>query len=229
MLGQQQPGLDGAALPGVDHRGDDAHVGDMIFWDVVQDDRCAFAAKLELQALDRGGSGRHDRPPGRGRAGESDHVDQRVGGHLLADLRPAGDDVEHAWRKVGILSRFGDFEGVKRRPLVRLEHHGAAGRQSRQDLHDVEEEREVERGNRGHHTDRFADNSVPGHSGRTPGRRRHFGPPHREFHGLGNPLGDVDGAAHLNDVGEEADRPGLGHHQLLEEIVALIKNRGESA
>jgi hypothetical protein len=117
----------------------------------------------------------------------------------------------------------------QRRPLVRLEHHGAAGGQSRQDLHDVEEEREVERGNRGHHADRFPDDSVPGHSGRTPSRRRHFGPAHREFHGLGDPLGDVDGAAYLNDVGQEADRPGLGHHQFLEEIVALIEDACESA
>ena len=52
--------------------------------------------------------------------------------------------------------------------------------------------------------------------------------PHRELHGFGDPLGDVDGAADLDDVGEEADRPGLGHHQLLEQVVAFVEDRGEA-
>ena len=73
--GHHHPGRDRAPLPGVragrERRGPDrpAQVG------VVQHDQGGLAAQLEEHPLDGRAGGRHDRPAGRGRAGERDRVD----------------------------------------------------------------------------------------------------------------------------------------------------------
>ena len=94
--GQQHPGLDGAALAGVEagahaHQRGEAEVG------VVEHDRGRLAAELEEDALHGGRALLHDALAHRGRAGERDHVDLRRQRELLADeVVRRRDDVDDA-------------------------------------------------------------------------------------------------------------------------------------
>ena len=97
MIAQPWPAWMHAANAVVPDRGGD--VG------VVEHDRGGLAAELEEDLLQRRRGRGHDRPAGRGGAGERDQVDARVGGRARAAtvVVARGDDVEHARREVGVL------------------------------------------------------------------------------------------------------------------------------
>ena len=59
------------------------------------------------------------------------HVDVRMLGEGLPDSRAVPvDKVEHTLRYARFLEDLGENDGVERRNLARLQHHGAAGRKS---------------------------------------------------------------------------------------------------
>ena len=117
---------------------------------------CArLAAQLQQRLLHRRRTRGQDRPAGRRRPGEGDHVHPRVGRQRRAHLVGVGDHhVEHAGGDVGLL---GDDAAVlaarPRRQLRGLEHHGVAGHQRGHRLGDVEVERHVPRRDRPDHAD----------------------------------------------------------------------------
>ena len=81
-----QPGGDRAPLAGVDAGGEGGGAGHRGHVGVVERDGRGLAAELEEDPLQGGRGGGHDRPAGRGRAGERHHVDPRVGGQHRGDL-----------------------------------------------------------------------------------------------------------------------------------------------
>src|SRR5690606_9844777 len=102
--GHQEPGGDGAALPGVGRGGEGGQRGGRVEVGVVEDDEGRLAAQLEEHARQVLGGGGHDLASGGGGAGERDQVDARVGReHGAQGVVRAGDDVEDAGREVGLL------------------------------------------------------------------------------------------------------------------------------
>jgi hypothetical protein len=61
---------------------------------IVKDDKSAVAAQLEMDALEVLCGERSDSPAGRARAGKRDDVHARLGYDVLADIQPAGQDLE---------------------------------------------------------------------------------------------------------------------------------------
>lgn len=89
-------------------------------------------------------------PADLGRAGERHHGHIRVGVPSRHDLSgTTGDHIQPAGRQSDLGQRLGQQTSRQWCPLRRLEHHGAAGGQSRCDLVQHQVEREVERSDGG--------------------------------------------------------------------------------
>ena len=125
---------------------------------VVEHDRRRLAAELEEHLLHRAGGARHDAPAGRGRAGERDQVDARVGREHLAEhvvgpattfTTPGGMSVSSAISRPSIVAR-------PRRVGRGLQHDGAAGGERGPELAEVQVEREVPRRDRADDAGRLA-------------------------------------------------------------------------
>jgi hypothetical protein len=90
------------------------------------------------------------------RAGEGDLVDAWVASERAADLRAvAGDDVEDAGRKAGLVHAAGELERRHRRIVARFHDDCAAGGESGRELPREKEERRIPRYDRGDNADRF--------------------------------------------------------------------------
>ena len=133
---------------------------------------------------------------------------------LVAHLAVPGDHVEHAGRDPRLGGGLGDHHGVERRPGVRLEDHGAAGREGRRHLHDVEHEGEVERRDGGDHADGLTDEGAAAHPGGATGRRVVLDPGKGVLGQRGVRPQHPDRARALDGVGEESRRARLGDDQL---------------
>ena len=143
---QQHPGLDGAALAGVEARRH-AHHDRLVEGRVLEHDRGGLAAQLEEQALHRLAAFGHDALAHGRRTGERDEVDLRRERQSLPDeMIGRRDDVEDARRDVSLLGdELGQASGVERRVRGGLEHHRVPGRQGLSDLVEDHLEREVPR------------------------------------------------------------------------------------
>ncbi len=115
---------------------------------IVEHDRRIVAAELQSDAFDALGGIRHDVARRRDRAGEADLADVRMSGQPVADFRRnAGNDIERAgWQQAGNL--LDGLDQRERAGLRRLDHHGVAGEQRRDDLHEGESDRTVPRHDR---------------------------------------------------------------------------------
>ena len=106
--------------------------------------------KTRLARLAGGG---HDRPAGRGGAGEGDHVD--VGARRQGDTDfgvGTGEHVDHTGRDVGVVGdQLAERKRDQRRIRCALQHHGAPGRQRGRELGQRELRRVVVRDDRRHH------------------------------------------------------------------------------
>ena len=102
-----------------------------------QHDQRILAAELDAALLQmRAGLGR-DLAADRGRAGEGDALHVGMLDQFVADLlhivARAGDDVENAFRKAGLLEHFGEQQAAAiGRLFRRLQHDGVAGREREQ-------------------------------------------------------------------------------------------------
>ena len=121
-----------------------------------------------------------------------------------------GHEVEHAGREADVVEDLGQDEGVERRHLARLQHHGATRGQGRGHLGRDLVQRVVPRGDGTHHADGLADDErvadlfLEGELGGElgGGGEAHHGQPHldevrqREGHAdfLGDQRGDLRGA-----------------------------------
>ena len=86
------------------------------------------------------------RRPGRGRAGEGDDPDGRLGDQRLAGVHAAGQHVQQALGQAGLLEHPGQHHAAAhRRARVGLEDHRVAQRERGRDRADGEDLREVER------------------------------------------------------------------------------------
>ncbi len=102
---------------------------------VLGDDEGRLAAELEAQDLEVGGGLAEDVLAGADGAGERDEAGERVADEGAADaFAGAGEDVDDAGGKAGLLGELGDFEGGGGGALVRFHHDGVAGDERGADL-----------------------------------------------------------------------------------------------
>src|SRR5712691_6753709 len=80
---------------------------------------------------------------------------------IVATVRPTSvepvDEVQHPARKPRLGEDLDEERGEERRVLRRLEDHGVAADERREDLPGRDRQREIPRRDRGHHADRHAD------------------------------------------------------------------------
>ena len=154
--GHDHAGQSGAGLAGVEERLGHTVSNRSSQLCVLQDDVGALAAKLERDTL-HGVSGQLADPfAGPSGPGQADQVHVGMGGEGLAHHRAGpGDQIEHPGGQPGMVDDLGQHESVERGHLGRLEDHRAAGRQSGRHLRCDLMQREVPRGDGGHHPDRF--------------------------------------------------------------------------
>ena len=112
-----------------------------------------------------------------------------------------------------LLGGLGDQESVQRRPWMGFEHDRAARGQGRGRLHHVEHEGEVERGDGADHADRLTDQCLTRHAGRPAGGSTGLDPLDHVLRLGGVGTEHADGAAALDEIGEESGGAGLGHDQ----------------
>src|SRR6202035_2059593 len=130
-------------------RGGGRHVG------VVEDDQGGVAAELQVRPLEVARGEFADATADRGRAGEADDPDERVGDQLLADVGAARQDVQQAVGQAGFLEYPGQDDAAGHaRARVGLEYDGVAERERGGNRADREDLREVERGDHADDADR---------------------------------------------------------------------------
>ena len=127
-------------------------VGGPVEVGVVPYDQCVLAAHLQLGAHP-GRDVAVDRLADRGGAGERHGADPRVGDQRLADLGVAVHQRQRRAGHPGLDQRLDQPLSQQGRELAWLEHHAVAGRERRSQLAGGDVEREVPRGDRGHHAD----------------------------------------------------------------------------
>ena len=97
--------------------------------------------------------------PNRRRSGERDARHIRIVDQRLADLRPAGHDIDDAGRKMR-QRPLDQAQRRQRRQLRRLDDDGVPRRQRRRDLPDQQQQRIVERDDRRDHAERLLDGEI---------------------------------------------------------------------
>ena len=142
----------GAALSGRAEAAPQAAVDRQLEVGVVEDDDRVLAAHLEVDLLERRRGGLVHEPAGRRRSGERDDPDGGMGD----ERRPgagaiAGHEVDDAGRQAGVGQRLHEVDGRERRLLGRLQHHGVAADQGREDLPGRHGDREVPGGDQAAH------------------------------------------------------------------------------
>ena len=147
-----------AGLAGVAVFCDQSAVDRSIHIGVVENDKRRIAAELQRHLFHRRGALRHQQTAHSRRAGERELADDRIGRQLAANFnRVAGDDIENARWKAGLLGQYGQRQGGQRRLFGRLDHHRATSRQRRRHLAGDHREREVPRRDRSANANRLFD------------------------------------------------------------------------
>ena len=101
----QHAGDGGAVLPGVEEGAQRDLLGGPLDVNVGEDDCGRLAAELQVDILERLGSGGHDLCTGTGGAGDGDHFGNLVLHHRGAGFTATADDVHDAGR-VNLLGQF---------------------------------------------------------------------------------------------------------------------------
>ena len=115
---------------------------DLLHVDIWKDDRGIVAAQLEGNTLERARASGHDFLTGGDRAGEGDLGNARVLGQHRTKLVVATQSLENAWRQ-NFLSQLDDLQGRVRRVRRRLYDDAVAGKESRNDLAEGQNDGEV--------------------------------------------------------------------------------------
>ena len=123
---------------------------------IVKNDKGRFSAQLQ-----RGGGQifrrvSHDVARGFRTAGSGDMGHLGVRGQGRADLRPAGNHVQHAGRKPGLVEQTGEPQHWRGAILGRFQHHRATRRQRRADLDRGQEQLRIPGHHGGDHANGFA-------------------------------------------------------------------------
>ena len=150
-------------------------------------------------------------PADLGRAGERDLAIPVVARHPVGHLRPDGEHLVHALRQVGLGEELGQAERADRRGGRRLHHDGRADAERRSDLVRHQVQREVERGDAEHRTDREPAQQAHPRSQRCLGV---------ETHHLVVPVPD-----HLGGPPERGDRPRGLDRRPFERLAALTRDQ----
>ena len=107
-----------------------------------------------MHALGRGSGRCHDGLAGARGSGDGNHLHEWIADDGLADIGPAGNDVQDAGRQPGLGGELGEAKGGPRSVWGRLQHHGVASGEGGPHLPDRHDEGEVPGGNAPDNADR---------------------------------------------------------------------------
>ena len=136
-------GGEGAALAAMGREAHDTRRRRFLDIGIGANDEGGFAAQFHDDTLQGRRRLRLNHRADLVRAGEMDEIDARIGGQQLAGFNVAGDDAQHALGQADLVRDFAKDQRFHRRIGRWLQHNCAAGRQRRNHLADIQEEREI--------------------------------------------------------------------------------------
>jgi hypothetical protein len=154
-----------ARLAGVAELAEDRACDRLVQLRVVEDDERRVPAELERDLLQPLRALRHQQLSDLSRSCEAELADERVRGHLAADLGRTlgvgGDDRQHSFGQARLVGEHAQRERREGRLLGRLQHHRAAGGERRRGLARDHRRREVPGGDPGGDPDRLLEDEDP--------------------------------------------------------------------